>query len=210
MPFVPVPNAALVEVRMLWDGQHVENTLWFEGSSPLDGGSLTALAEAVGNWWITFYRTNISSAVRLVEVFASAMDTNTSPTGTFVPSTPQVGTGGSEALPNNVSLTVSFRTAARGRSNRGRNYVVGLLDDQVNENTVDPLILADWIAAYSELIGVATALDLTWVVASRFSGVDGDGDPIPRVTGVTTPITAVVIVDPIIDSQRRRLPGRGK
>jgi hypothetical protein len=47
-------------------------------------------------------------------------------------------------------------------------------------------------------------------VASRFSGVDSNGKPIPRSEGIGTPITSVTVVDPIIDNQRRRLPGRGR
>jgi len=47
-------------------------------------------------------------------------------------------------------------------------------------------------------------------VASRFSGVDGDGKPIPRTAGVVTPISNVIVVDRVLDSQRRRLPGRGQ
>jgi len=36
------------------------------------------------------------------------------------------------------------------------------------------------------------------------------GKPIPRTTGIATKITSVVIVDNIVDAQRRRLPKRGK
>jgi hypothetical protein len=210
MPFVRVPNAALVEVRMLLDGQHIENTLWFQSDTAPTGATLATLADAIGAWWIANYRTNVSSAVSLVEVVATSMDSATAPTATFVPGTPQSGTGDSEALPNNVSLTVSFRTESRGRSFRGRNYITGLTDAQVANNTVDPLIVADWIDAYEAVGTAVSGTGFTWVVASRFSGVDANGDPIPRDPGITTPITAVVIVDPIIDSQRRRLPGRGR
>jgi len=113
-------------------------------------------------------------------------------------------------LPNNVAVTVSFRTGLSGRFARGRNYVSGLSEDAVVLNTVDSAVLADIQAGYEALQDVASDNTSTWVVVSRFSGVDGDGVPIPRVEGVTTPITAVIIVDSIIDSQRRRLPGRGQ
>ena len=63
--------------------------------------------------------------------------------------------------------------------------------------------------AYEGLPSVATVAGYTWVVASRFSGVDAEGDPIPRAAGITTPITTVLIVDNLVDSQRRRLSGRG-
>jgi hypothetical protein len=45
---------------------------------------------------------------------------------------------------------------------------------------------------------------------SRYSGIGTDGKPIPRTEGIATPVTQVVITDHTIDSQRRRLPGRGR
>jgi hypothetical protein len=43
----------------------------------------------------------------------------------------------------------------------------------------------------------------TWVVVSRFSG------GVERVTGVTTPVVQAAYHDLNLDSQRRRLTGRG-
>jgi hypothetical protein len=114
-------------------------------------------------------------------------------------------------LPNNVTLTVSFRTANRGRSFRGRNYVVGLGETQVAGNTVAPSVITAFDGIYSQLLASPVAAIATWVVVSRFSGVDPvTKEPIPRVTGIATPITSVTVVDNVVDSQRRRLPKRGQ
>jgi hypothetical protein len=89
--------------------------------------------------------------------------------------------------------------------------VVGLVRDNVLDNNVVIGYANQVQTVYEQLLPTGTILtDGTWVIASRFSGVDGDGKPIPRAVGVTTPVTSVVIVDGIVDSQRRRLPGRGK
>jgi len=152
----------------------------------------------------------VSNAVQLVEVVVTDMSSLTGGQVSFSPPIGEFGGKGGPPLPSNVSLSISFRTALRGRSFRGRNYVVGLaVDDQLDQNSIKPTVMSAWVDAYTELIALASGAGATWIVASRFSGVDGDGHPVPRAAGVTTPITNVVATDNTIDSQRRRLPGRG-
>jgi hypothetical protein len=172
---------------------------------------LNTLATDILAWWQDAYAGLASDNVRLREIVATDMG---SPTGPQVSIAAPIGTVGDQSgpqLPNNNTLTVSFRTANRGRSFRGRNYVVGLVRDNVLDNNVVIGYANQVQTVYEQLLPTGTILtDGTWVIASRFSGVDGDGKPIPRAVGVTTPVTSVVIVDGIVDSQRRRLPGRGK
>lgn len=210
MPFVPVPNCALAELRMTLDLQQVENTLWFDMGAVPDEAGLLSLNNALLAWWADFYAPLISSEVQLVEIACTSMDSATGPQVVLPPATALFGTQVEPSLPNNVTLTVSFRTASRGRSFRGRNYVVGLIEQQVLRNTILDEVATGWQDAYSELLGFADTPGFSWVVASRFSGVDPvTGQPIPRVTGVATQITSVTVVDKIVDSQRRRLPKRG-
>lgn len=211
MPFVPVLNTALVEVRVLANGQKCENTLWFERATAYDEAVLTGLAEAVADWWVTECAPTISSGVQLVEVVATDQTTATGLQVSFAPVSPTFGGSTANIMPNNVTMAVSFRTALRGRSFRGRNYVVGFTEDQVAGNSFVATLDATWQANYAALIAVADGAGTAWVVASRFSGVDPvTGAPIPRAAGVTTPITNVVVVDSFVDSARRRLTGRGQ
>lgn len=212
MPFVPVPNTAAVEIRMIQDGQQVENTLYFRLGSALTPTNLTQLCQDLEGWWASLYSAQEATSVELVEITATDLTSETGPVGSFNPSETQLGALTSPALPNNVTIAVSFRTALRGRSFRGRNYFVGLTESQVTENTLSDPSAAAILGVYQALrpvVGTFTD-DWIWVVVSRFSGVDGDGVPIPRETGIATPITNAVIVDKTIDSSRRRLPGRGR
>lgn len=212
MAFVSVPNAALVELRFLNLLQHVENTLWFERADAPTVANLSALATAVKAWWLANMKPLQPTSVLMNEVVATDMTTNTGPQVSIPAVAGDQGSVSDPALPNNVSLAVSFRTAARGRSFRGRNFIPALWETGVVGNTVQDTIVAAIQLAYEQLIidaGVAAA-GWTWGVASRFSGVDANGDPIPRATGIFTPIVSVVIVDPTVDSARRRLPGRGR
>jgi len=211
MPFVPVPNCVEAEIRMTWDLQEVENTLYFDfGDTPTVGGMVTLMNDLF-DWWTTNMAPLIFGGVQLREIVVTDISSATGPQVSFTPPIAEFGSASGASLPNNVSFTVSFRTASRGRSFRGRNYVVGLTEGAVVGNTVDTAVVNAYIAAYAELKNSPILDDGVWSVVSRFSGVNPTtGKPIPRTTGIATPITSVIVVDSTIDSQRRRLPGRGK
>lgn len=197
---------------MRMDGQQVENTLTFRLGATLTPSNLLTLCNDIEAWWIANYAPLTSGANSLVEVVATDLTTATGPSISVSPVGGDPGGVAGDFLPMNASLAVSFRTALRGRSFRGRNYFVGLADSNVAGNTVEAGLVAAIQDAYELLLPVGGTFtdDWIWVVASRFSGVDVDGHPIPRAAGLTTPITSVVIVDPTVDSARRRLPGRGR
>ena len=210
MPFVPVPDTVLVEMRMTANGQQVENTLWFRFLDPYTAAEMTLLGDNLLVWWQDELEPLVSSGVQLREIVVTDMNSATGPQVSVVPPSTVTGDNTANIVPGNVTLSVSFRTANRGRSFRGRNYIVGLTEDQVTGNDFATGITALFQAAYEALIPVAAASDTEWVIASRFSGVDPvTGDPIPRTTGIATPVTSVVVVDNFVDSQRRRLTTRG-
>jgi hypothetical protein len=211
MPFIPVENVALIEVRMLLDDQKVENTLYAQSVDALDGARLSSMANVVKDWWTDQYGPLVSDLVTLREVTCTDLTTATgsqvSVSGGLAPGG-QIG--GSE--PSNVSLAISFRTTLRGRAFRGRNYIVGIpLERMASQNEVESTFASDLTSAYIQLREDLDSADFTWVVVSRFSGVDPEtGDPIPREAGVATPVLAPLVTDLTVDSQRRRLPGRGQ
>lgn len=211
MAFVPVPNTVLAELRMLYDSQKVENTLWFDLGAAPTATVMEALAGGLLSWWTNFYAPLCQVGVQLREVCITDMSSATGPQIIEAATTGNFGLNTSPPKPSSAALTVSFRTAARGRSFRGRNYVVGLTQDSLNLNTVTDAFANACVTAYSALLPSGTAEHPgVWVVASRFHGIGADKKPIPRTTGIATPIIAVSVVDKTVDSQRRRLPGRGK
>jgi len=210
MPFVPVPGTAMAELRYFYLGQQMENTLYFFFDTASPPTALSDIGDMLITWWLANQQDNTSNQLSFVELFLTDLTTATSlaltvdtPAGTF-------GGKVGNPMPGNVSLAVSFRTGGRGRSSRGRNYFVGLVEDQISGNTVNAGDAEDIRAAYQALIAAANGIGSPWVVVSRFSGVDSDGKPIPRAEGVTSLITSVSLVDNDVDSQRRRLNGRGR
>lgn len=210
MPFVPCLNTAQVEIRALYFGEKVENTLWFQKGSAITAADLNALTEAVHDGWVGSALPLLPSGYQLTEVVATDFTTATSGVATFPATGSEVGAESSPGLPGNVSITISFRTANRGRSFRGRNYWVGLTEATVAANEVTSARIGEIISCYVAVVAVAEGEGWNHVIASRYSGVDSDGKPIPRANGVMTVVTTYIVVDTHVDSQRRRLSGRGQ
>lgn len=211
MPFVPVQNVALVETRCTLDFQQVENTLYFRFPAIPGSSVLTTLGNEVLTWWQNVFAPLVSSALVLREVVVTDLSSATGPQVTVVPTGLLQGGNLIGPIANSNTLTVSFRTANRGRSFRGRNYVLGLSSSDLSgANNIKGTTITALVTAYEGLFDVADNASAVWVVVSRFSGVDASGKPVPRVTGISTDITTVVVVDDVLDNQRRRLPKRGK
>jgi hypothetical protein len=206
MAFIPGTRVALAEVRGELDSQRVENTLYFRITENWTGSLLQELADGVRDWYVANILPNICAAFELREVVATDLTSNTGPTATSVPATATFGSNTGEPAPSNVAVTVSFRTAGRGRSSRGRNYVMAIPNTVIAVNTITSDYAQALVDGYTALLESSIAIgtgEAIWGVFSRFH------NNAPRTEGVFSPITRVVVVDLTVDSQRRRLPGRG-
>lgn len=204
MAFVPVPNTVQVEVIFELDGQVVENTMYFENvDSSTDAGGITALLNVIRDIVETELLPLLNSTIALVRLVGTLLDAIDSIGITVNVSPPVTGGVGGGAAPSNVSYTISFLTALRGRSFRGRNYIAGISGGDLTGNVVSPTLRTGLLAYYTAIRAAVSEEGWTMVVVSRIA------DGTPRVTGVTTPINAFTTYDRIVDSQRRRLPGRG-
>lgn len=210
MPFVPVTDTIEVETVFELDSQIVENTSYFRKDTGWDETSVSDFLAAMRTLIQTDLMPTLSTALKLIRLIGTLLDAVDS-LGVVLNVTPGfAGSVGGSALPNNAALTVTFQTAARGRSARGRNYITGLTTDmQDGINSIEDASVTGWLSYYDALRALAGENGATMVVVSRFSGVDADGKPIPRALGVTNAITGFAVYDRTIDSQRRRLPGRG-
>ena len=204
LPFLSGGVRAVVEGS--WDGQLTNNVLYFQ----LAGGDPTAvqvqtLAELLDTWYSTAVLPNLNEAFQYRSVTTQAINVGF---GFLGIANAGSGTGGvdGESMSNNVNPCISFRTATAGRSFRGRNYIPGISVSDVDGNMIDTAWALALQAAYLGLTS-AGAFDpepFNWVVASFF--LNGA----PRGSAVGTIITNAIFTDLVVDSQRRRLPGRGR
>lgn len=209
MPFIPVANTCEFDLVYETPGGKAENTLYFKK----DGGwALSDMGIACNEllaWWNTNVHPQTSEDVSLIEIKATNLTTSTSEQLFYTTDLPVAGGYAQAVSPGNVTLAITFRTSLRGRAYRGRNYLIGLAKASITGDTVHDDVVADFVASYTELVDGLLSGDAVWVVVSRYNGVDSDHRPIPREVGVTTPIVSVSS-DGIVDSQRRRLNGRGE
>lgn len=205
MTFVPVPQVAQVEVVFNYANQITENVYHVLGTLAFDASDLAALAGEFETWWKASLRTKHTPNCTLVNIKARAMDDPTSPAIEHGVTVDNAGTRGGTALPNNVAIAVKWITGLSGRSFRGRTYHQGLSSSDIlsgSSNVMDPTALGALQVGYQALISVAFTNGGQLVVVSKTH------DKAPRATGVATPIIGCTI-DSTLDSQRRRLPGRG-
>lgn len=213
MPFVPVPGTAQVEAIYLLDGQICENVNYYFKDSAVTATDLATLLAAHNNAIQDHLLGALDGACSLERVVGRMIDTADGIVGIDVTGLPATGTSGDEPEPNNVTACVSLRTGRAGRSFRGRNYIVGLPDAATTGNTLTPTFRSIVLGYYDQLLALQADIGWQLVVVSRFSGftiVDGKKVPTPRVEGIATAVTAAIFVDNTVDSQRRRLPGRGR
>lgn len=204
MPFQPVPNTAHVALNGTLNSEQVQNNLFFVNpSGPFTDSDLEVLSQSVADWWGANLRPNQGPAYSLRQVTATSLQTAIDVQWTWSTGLPLAGTAGGATLPGNVAFCVSFRTGLSGRSARGRNFVPGLTEAQVTGNTVESATVNALVAAYALLLNPVTTGGYTWVIVQRRQ----DGVQLPA--GITRNVGSVVAVDTNVDSQRRRLAGRG-
>jgi hypothetical protein len=205
MPPINLPGGLRVEMHFTYLNQQVENVYHLMNNLPNPGDvQLHLVANTFKNWWTTEMKSMVSTELTLREVVCREL----TPDGVAVLETadlPQSGANNTQPMPGNVTVAVHWGTGRRGRSFNGRTYHLGLCANQVTGDQITPAALPVIQAAYDAL---RTALDNA-VVGVEFSVLSVQSNKAWRVPPIMTPITGVAI-DPNIDSQRRRLAGRGQ
>lgn len=205
MDYIPVPNCAQLEFVYSFAGQTCENVLHYTKDDAWDVVTLTALADAAIAEWIASIKPVMTNLLSLTSVIATDLASQSGASITRAGGLPSAGTQTGTALPNNCALVVTKRTVMRGRSFRGRIYHPGLPTPQTSGNTVTGAFVTSIVNGWNALTAIAMPGPIVaqMVVVSKFH----EGNP--RLLGITTPVVNVTS-DGVIDSQRRRLPGRGK
>lgn len=191
----------MAEMIYSLDGQRVENTIHVRDNAGWDATKLGTLAVLLKDWFTTTLDLLVVDDLSLVLIKCTDLSSQTAPSVEYTTGLPVAGTLTSDPMPNNVTCAITFLTAQRGRSYRGRNYIVGINRDQVTLNILEPTPVAAWVAAYTTLNASLVSASQEHVVVSKYSSGW-------RAAAVVTPVTGYRM-NPTLDSQRRRLPERG-
>lgn len=203
MAFIPVPGVIETRIRGTLDGQQVENTMYWTDLTLPGEPRVGLCASAVRDCLTLYWLAHLPAAYEAREVYAIDLSSATGSTATAPFPSGSNGERAGEALPNNCSFVISFRTALRGRSFRGRIYWPGLDASSVTGNEVTETYAGQILLAVGATRSALFLDDFQHTVVSRYSG------GAPRAVGLPSIVTEILYVDRFVDSQRRRLPGRG-
>jgi hypothetical protein len=206
MPFQPCPYVAQINIRFELDGQQIENVIHAKnsGAAPVSAGDCETLALAVVSWWEETLSAAMPTSLGFREVVVRGLDTEIAPEFSTSTTTQTQGQVNQAAMPNNATFCVSFRTGLTGRSSRGRVYIPAVLRSAVTENELDSTSVTSYVSIYADLGIALDGAGYIHVVLSRTV------DKALRTEGQPYTITAYLATDNVVDSQRRRLPGRGR
>lgn len=202
MAFIPVPNGVQLCFDFTSSGQNWQFCLMLRKSAGAPTTTdLSDIADAAESWWTNHLKPDLTSATVCRQIRATDMTAQGAPQ--HINTVNDAGASASDEIGLNSALVVSGRTEKRGRSYRGRAYISGMNIDGMT-NAVD--VASGTASAFASIFGtLQTELDaigFDTVIASRqHNGVVTN-------PAETNEVTAW-IVDTHLDSQRRRLAGRG-
>lgn len=205
MAFQPCPGVASVEVVYGIYGEVAENVWHVLNSGAWSTATMDAVAAAFRTIWESDLRPISGANTYQFKTIVTDLSTATGLRKVYSYTTNNVGTDTGVQVPNNVTIAMKHGTGLRGRSTRGRSYLMGLQTYQISSNNVTATAEGVFLTSYNALLAAINAIaGCKLVVLSRHSG--GAARP----TGVAYPITDFSFVDGYIDSQRRRLPAHNR
>lgn len=196
MPTPIFPTAWEVETRGMLFGQKIENVWHVVGPDPFSITLASDIADifSVG---MADIMNSFSQQWTLGEIFVHNLAGAASGEFTLAISPPQAGGVAGDSAPSNAAICISLRTNLSGRSTRGRKYFSGLTTTDATNDVFNATKTAAVVTAINTLI----------------ANLSGNGTPLAifsrTIPALTTVVTATA-VDNAIDSQRRRLLGRGR
>lgn len=203
-PFIPAPNTASVECIWTQANEVSENVFHVYKGSPFSLADLQALRGVVDSWDNTSYkalRVNVNSLLR---IRTRALDSTSSPTEDYFLPTPRAGTASAPGAALNAAVCIKFATGLTGRSNRGRWFAGGLPNGALSDaGHVAVATVTAYVTSLTLLKTNLAAAGYTLCVTSFYNGGAW------RTIAVNNAVTGIVGIDNALDSQRRRLPGRG-
>lgn len=199
MAFIPVTNTAKLVMRFSQFDKVYTNTTYWRRSGAWTVATLNDLATSAYLQWENWILGQQAASVVLLGPVAYDMSAVDAPVVEYSPASVVNGGLASPALPGNVTLSVSLRTAGRGRSARGRIYHVGLTEGQVVDNQLGAGVATTLAGVYNSWWA-----DMEIDNSADWGVVSFQLDGAVRNPGVFQLITNLV-VDDTVDTQRRRV-----
>ena len=205
MAFIPAPNIVQVELRCSLAGQNIENRFHVNAMTAVTSANLAEITNLVSVWAQASYFDHLPNAVSLREVVGTDLTIQNGDQHTIVPAGPVVGGLITAAMPNEVTFCIQHRSVARGRSARGRSYVLAIAKNEVTGNDLSTARADSFVSDFVALGGALGSSGFLFTIVSYVAnGAPRPGGP------VYFEIVASSYADTLVDSMRRRKPGVGQ
>jgi len=200
MPIVPVPGLIKMQILSTQENTQRVFTAYYQRSitTPPSVGDLNSYASqfwtAVNTLWTNVHAGNWNDDKVLCTDYGEVGGAQ----GSYVIPQPHPGAQSGTAMPANVAIVTSLLSGFTSRSKRGRIYHGGFLEaDAVGSTALSGLIgRVNTAMAPVFTFGNLLSPTLTYSIYSPLGGF-------------STQVSAYA-TNNILDSQRRRLPGRGR
>lgn len=208
----PVVIPGCVEMTVFWSSGGKPQSNVYHAQWSGTGGPTAALAQTLftgistafgSSGWAAFVGDDCTLQAVGVKDLRTANQVMYLSTGGAVP-----GTGTLVAVPASAAIVVSLKTNQSGKAFRGRTYLGSLADNAI-ANQFDATATAN-TAAIAFVTGImntmaANAMPMGIGQRALNAGTDKKGNPLPARAANVVPVTQAVVVNPRLDSQRRRL-----
>lgn len=199
MPFLALPNGAVVELVHTLGGSVCETTFTFVKRPFVGVPTLTELGTTTDVWWRTYVLPYLSVSLTYVRYVVTDVS---APAGSSVTALAPLGTTGGQGggpQPANVSARMNYTVEIPPGGKKGCSFVPGIPIGATTGNHLHD----DWrIAlndAYSNLIDLANLHNWQWVVASKWSAGALRAAAIPYRVDITE------ITSSLVSQRRSRL-----
>lgn len=203
MAFIEVPNVIEAALQFECEGSQLRNIINFRFPGVGLEASMDGLLAELAGWYEDTLTLQSGTNLQFTGIKLTALATADGRVLEWAPATTVYGAAGGPGAPANVTLALKLGTGYRGRSAMGRVFLNGVPQDVVSGSYVSSTFRDDVVECWTQLLDDGVIFAHKLCVVSRFH------EGAPRTQGITHDVT-VITANTVVDSQRRRLPGRGK
>jgi hypothetical protein len=204
MAFQPVPDTArFAIVHQSSTGDDVINVLYFRRQGAWGLQELSAAAQTLATVWTNDVMPHLSFGTYLHRVQARGERVVDDVSFEFALSSPVAGGRTGDPLPYQCSFCVTHLTGLVGRYNRGRTYFGYLSEIDVGSGLISVARANGLRDGLGSVRNIMSNSGWTHVVVSRVR------NRVRLPTAVTVDVIGYKYTDLLVDTQRRRVLGRG-
>lgn len=197
MPFQAVPNGIQAKLLMTQNGVRMVNIWNIDNLVAVTPGALANVGNIIDAWLTSDYSILMSTSVKYDQIIVTDLSVPNGGQDIRVPTTPN-GANGTAVIGGNTAMVASLRTAKTGRNFRGRTYMPGLQQGDLQDAQHATVVFAAAVNGhFVNLIALLAAGSAKLCVLSRYL------NNAVRAVGLLTEVIAV-ITDTKLDSQSRR------